>query len=364
MDLSKLNSYSDVFALNEEMLRTLLFIDDRSVQVWASWALGVKTSDASCPSEVRTLLNAEPTAGIRQNLLVFLAGSGDHDLLEAYARTDPNADVRAAACNLIARVAANIKERNYLLEELLTTDKSREVRSTILGVAKRDERAISLDSLRNIILNENSSLQKKALDVVSVQPSSLISNIALLNELYNWAKHIHPDIYDTYCSLTYELAGAEQVLRLSHYRLELWFVPINILIANGYKTTWFDLNQLAKKIDSDGIPLLLDLLNDSSDQDTAVWLMNIMASSISDHYEQYDNGIPQVCDIAMPRLYEILLTPVTPCKTEFAIPFLKLIKSEISYAQSPDPDDTWNNTDNTEVIEYYKDFSSRIEAWI
>ena len=172
VDTSKLNTYSDVFALNEDTLRTPLSIDDQAVQIWAAWALGIKINDASCPSEVRTLLDAEPTPGVRQNLLVFLAGSGDFDLLETYARTDPNADVRAAACNLIARVAVNTQEKNILLEELLISDKSSDVRNTILRITLRDIRLISLESLRHVILNEEANLQIKALEIVSLQRNS------------------------------------------------------------------------------------------------------------------------------------------------------------------------------------------------
>lgn len=364
MDLSKFNSYSDVLALSEEKLRTLLSTDDQTVLVWAAWALGIRMNGASCPPEVKILLDTEPTPGVRQNLLVFFAGSGDHDLLEAYARTDPNADVRAAACNLIARVATDIQKRNYLLEELLTNDKSVVVRSTILDTALRDKRQISLHVLRNIIVNEDSSLQAKALHVVSVQRSSSDSNKAVHKEMYEWANHIHPDIYETYCSLSYDMAGGEHVLRLSHRRLEFWSMPINVLIKNGYKTTWFDLNQLANKIDITGIPLLLGLLNDDSNQETAVWLLRIMALSLSVHFKEYDYGIPQVCDIALPILNAILHKSVTPCKTEYAAPVLKLIHSELSYAQSPDPDDTWNNGDNSTLIDYYEDFSNRLREWV
>ena len=364
MDASKLNTYSDVFALNEDTLRTLLSIDDQTVQIWAAWALGFKMSDASCPSEVRTLLDAEPTPGIRQNLLVFLAGSGDLELLETYARTDPNADVRAAACNLVARVAENTQEKNILLEELLISDESSDVRNTILSITLRDSRLISLESLRHVILNEEANLQKIVLEIVSLQRNSFGSSETLVDEVYEWAKHIHSDVYEPYCSLTFDLAGGEQVLKLSQGRLEQWSTPVKLLIKKGFRTKWFNLEQLAKNIESTGIPLLLDLLNDDLNQETAVWLMDIMVLSLAKHHEEYDYGIPQICSIALPRLYAILCSLVAPCKTEYAKPILKLIQSELLAAQYPDPDDTWELTDIAYVIEYYEDFSTRLSAWI
>ena len=345
-------------------MRTLLSIDDRSVQIWAAWALGIKINDASCPSEVRTLLDAEPTPGVRQNLLVFLAGSGDIDLLETYARTDPNADVRAAACNLIARVAENTQEKNILLEELLISDESSDLRNTILSITLRDRRLISLESLRHVILNEEANLQIKALEIVSLQRNSFGSSETLVDEMYEWESHIHSDVYEPYCSLIFDLAGGEQVLQLSQDRLKQWSTPVNLLIDKGFKTTWFNLEQLAKNIDSTGIPLLLDLLNDDQNQETAVWLMDIMVLSLDKHHEKYNYGIPQICSIALPRLYAILCSLVTPCKTEYAKPILKIIQSELLAAQSPDPDNTWELTDIAEVIKYYEDFSTRLSAWI
>ena len=113
-EISELKSYADVFALNEVELRMLLVEGDEPVQVWASWALGIKLKATITPPEIQSLMCEEPTPGVRQNLLVFLVGNGNHDLLEKYARADPSSNVRAAACNLLSRVAENIHEKNML----------------------------------------------------------------------------------------------------------------------------------------------------------------------------------------------------------------------------------------------------------
>jgi len=70
-EIGQLKSYSDVFALNEEELRMLLSEGDEPVQVWASWALGIKLKDTAIPPEIRNLMDEVPTPGVRQNLLIF-----------------------------------------------------------------------------------------------------------------------------------------------------------------------------------------------------------------------------------------------------------------------------------------------------
>lgn len=364
MVLSKLNSYSDVFALNEVELRALLASGDEPVRVWVSWALGIKLNDAKCPLNIESLLSTEPSPGVRQNLLVFLAGNGNYDLLEVYARTDPNTDVRAAACNLIARVAEDIRERNVLLEEILTTDLSNTVQATILNGAARDHRPIAIEVIRKIITNENSNLQSIALDVISVKFVGFYENTALLVEMKAWAEHIHPDVYEKYCCLSYDLAGGGHVFALALARPDLAPIPIEILLKNKYQTTWRNLDLLSNLVSLRYFPSILDLLNNDFDQDTTCWLLKIMATDITEHNENSNYGYySQLCRIAMPRLYSILLKSKTPHKSQYAIPVLKQVRMDLSDAQSPDPDDTWDDGDNTAAIKYYEDFVARLEPW-
>jgi len=362
---AKLNSYSDVFKLGENELRALLTSGDEPVQVWASWALGIKLNEAQFPSNIKSLISAEPSPGVRQNLLVFLAGNGDYDLLETYARTDPHTEVRAAACNLIARVAINIKERNNLLEEILVADSSKDVQLTILKGAVRDHRPIALEVIRKIIVSENQTLQTTALDVVvASQYGKSDVPTELLIEIYSWANHIHPDVYAKYCTFSYELAGGEHVFKLSKIRSKLLSIPLDILLINNYKTTWRNLDRLVNLVGMRNFPRILDLLNDDFDHDTTKWLLEIMATDIAEHNEINNIGhYSEVCRIAKPKLYSMLLKSITPSKTKYAIPVLKQLRMDLSYAQSPDPDDTWDYGDNTALIEHYKDFIARLEPW-
>src|SRR5258706_5245891 len=96
-----IEKFEDVRELGEPELRELLEHGRPEERVWAIWALALRSSD-----HVATLARREePDAGVRRNLAVLLAGHGELDLLVALARRDPAPEVRAAAMQLVARLA-------------------------------------------------------------------------------------------------------------------------------------------------------------------------------------------------------------------------------------------------------------------
>ena len=126
-------SYDEVRELGDAELRELLEQGRPEQRVWAIWALALRSSEA-----VGELVRRdEPDAGVRRTLAVILAGHGEHDLLVALARRDPAAEVRAAAMQLVARLALDGSLPTALIAERAASD-GPEVRIAILGVVFAD----------------------------------------------------------------------------------------------------------------------------------------------------------------------------------------------------------------------------------
>ena len=122
-------SFDQVRVLGEPELRALIEHGRPEERVWAIWALALRSDDAVGELARRE----EPDAGVRRTLAVLLAGHGELDLLVALARRDPAPEVRAAAMQLVARLALDGRLPTSLVIERAGAD-GPEVRIAILGV--------------------------------------------------------------------------------------------------------------------------------------------------------------------------------------------------------------------------------------
>ena len=121
--------YDDVRALSEPELRALLDRGRPEERVWALWALAL----LSAPEGVAELVRrAEPDAGVRRNLAVVLAGHGEAESPGRPRQARPAPEVRAAAMQLVTRLALDGKLPPALVDERARADGS-EVRIAILG---------------------------------------------------------------------------------------------------------------------------------------------------------------------------------------------------------------------------------------
>jgi hypothetical protein len=125
--MSALETFEAVRALGEPELRALLEGGRPEQRVWAIWALALRSASVNELGERR-----EPDAGVRRNLAIVLAGHGELDLLVALAKKDPAPEVRAAAMQLVSRLAIDNKLPSALVSERITAD-SAEVRIAVLG---------------------------------------------------------------------------------------------------------------------------------------------------------------------------------------------------------------------------------------
>ena len=126
-----LDSFDDVRSLTEEELQALLDSGKPEQRIWAIWALAMRSADVTgLPKQLE--LSQEPDAALRRHLAVVLAGAGQYDLLVALAKRDPAPEVRAAAMQLIARLAIDGKLPSTLVRERATSDAT-EVRVAVAG---------------------------------------------------------------------------------------------------------------------------------------------------------------------------------------------------------------------------------------
>lgn len=124
-----IESFDDVRRLTEPELRALLERGRPEERVWAIWALALRSSE---PTIEAIAQRAEPAPGVRRNLAVVLAGHGHYDLLVALAKRDPAALVRAAAMQLVARIAIDGKLPEGLVRERVSAEVP-EVKTAVLG---------------------------------------------------------------------------------------------------------------------------------------------------------------------------------------------------------------------------------------
>ena len=123
-----IDSYDDVRGLGDAELHALLDRGRPEERVWAIWALALRS--AANVDEIAQ--RSEPDPGVRRNLAVVLAGHGQLDLLVALARRDPAPEVRAAAMQLVARLAADGKLPFSIVTERAVDD-APEVKIAVLG---------------------------------------------------------------------------------------------------------------------------------------------------------------------------------------------------------------------------------------
>jgi hypothetical protein len=140
--MAAIDSFDDVRGLTEPELRALLERGTAEERLWALWALALRSTsnvDAlaqrASPQAGPTLRSSplsEPSPGVRRNFAVVLAGHGHYDLLVALAKRDPAPLVRAAAMQLIARIALDGKLPTAIVRERVASDVG-EVKVAVLG---------------------------------------------------------------------------------------------------------------------------------------------------------------------------------------------------------------------------------------
>ncbi|MGC4116915.1 MAG: hypothetical protein QM765_20605 [Myxococcales bacterium] len=124
--------YRQVSSLGVEDLRALLASGEPVERVWAVWSLALSTA-STVVNELKTIVGAEPSAGVRRHAATVLAGQGDRETLLSLGRLDPDSSVRSTALRLLARIAPGDDERAWnLLVQTLGDSRQRDVQLAVL----------------------------------------------------------------------------------------------------------------------------------------------------------------------------------------------------------------------------------------
>jgi hypothetical protein len=126
-----IESFEDVRGLTEAELHLLLERGRPEERVWAIWALALRSTEPGAEADLLGQ-RAEPAPGVRRNFAVVLAGHGQYDLLVALAKRDPEPVVRAAAMQLVTRIAIDGRLSPTIVAERMSADGA-EVKLAVLG---------------------------------------------------------------------------------------------------------------------------------------------------------------------------------------------------------------------------------------
>jgi len=136
--LPDVESYAEIAAQPESALRELLKHDSALVRLHAAWALGMRKGQTFL-GDIASRAGREPTAGVRQHLMIMLAGGGEKSLIATFATLDPDALVRATACQYLARLVEPSDRPLYdVLLECATNDPEEDVRCAAIQHLRAD----------------------------------------------------------------------------------------------------------------------------------------------------------------------------------------------------------------------------------
>jgi hypothetical protein len=152
--------FEDVRGLPEPELRVLVESGRPEERVWAIWALALRSSDIGTLGQ-----RHEPDPGVRRNLAVVLAGHGQYDLLVALAKRDPAPEVRAAAMQLVARIAVDGKLPASLVAERVLAD-GIEVKIAVLGTVFFEAPAWLIELARQLVDDDDSDVRYEAFEAL------------------------------------------------------------------------------------------------------------------------------------------------------------------------------------------------------
>jgi hypothetical protein len=153
-------SFDQVKTLGEPELRELLEQGRPEERVWAIWALALRSGEIGDLAR-----REEPDPGVRRTLAVLLAGHGEIDLLVALARRDPAPEVRAAAMQLVARLALDGRLPTTLVTERALAEGA-EVRIAILGVVFAGAPAWLLEIATALLEDRESEVRFEAFEAL------------------------------------------------------------------------------------------------------------------------------------------------------------------------------------------------------
>jgi hypothetical protein len=240
-------TFTDITRLEVAAQRSLLQSGEAVERVWAAWALGLELGAQIAPDLAASLQDA-PEPGLRRHLIVMLAGLGEKDILFQFAQADPDAYVRATACQYVIRTcdASDSDVQSFLLGRLFH-DESGVVRWAILRFAQPNLPSLKLQHLAELVGDPDSNVRDLA--------ASLFV-----------ARCAHP-------------GASEALLQLGHLLSHASALHIaEILLVHCQPVLWGLLQELYNRTDGSGRSAIVSLLRSH------------LAMLEAERYAQEDNG--------------------------------------------------------------------------
>jgi len=272
-------NFEAVSQLDPEALRNLLSRGDAQERVWAAWALAL-TLGADSLASLQEAAQVSPTPGTRRHLVVVLAGLGERKVLCVFAESDPDAFVRATACQYLMRTwSEDDLEAADLIRQRLLADDATEVKETILKAATLLLPPATLPELAGLTSNPALEVRRAAFELIRLRhaPKEAFDGVLAAR------LHKEPD-RDLLADLTnFCIDGGQEELVLQsalRARPPARMLLLDAVIANGKAISWARAQPLAQLGEVAVDLRLLGLLELRGLSDGFPWLVRRMAESI------------------------------------------------------------------------------------
>lgn len=366
-------TYQEVSHLKPDTLRLLLINGDATERLWAVWSLGLALGTDSFPG-LKIHLHEEPEPGIRRHLLVMFAGEGNQEILRVFAQDDPDAFVRARACQYLIRINLKADKAIYhFIKTRLHSDTSSIVKRIILTEMANNSHVLQLEDLANLVNDEDFQVRKLTVNYLleRYSPDQLFPGI-----LENHAqKEPDDDLRNELLSLSLKSGGALRLLELSKLldsqrKLEI----LTHLVDLNMSFSWNLLEHLSKTEDPFTDVLLVQLIRPSDILDSLQWLLERMAQAYhlarprnreeSKRFTAARTTEWKATNLLISSLPQIKIDEIREIK-----PDPRLVQNSIAYLQERiqqlhlDREDEWNTDDENyeQVIQEYQNLLQVLE---
>lgn len=234
--------YDSVANLDDAAQRQLLTHGDGAERLWAAWAICTRVGASAIPVVNRVMFEGA-SEGLRQQLLVVVAGLGERQLLATFATYDPSPRVQATAMTYYLRTAGDAKsEAAAFALPFLSSDKA-DVILAILGEHEAGRVDVPVSLVTSLLASPNIDVRVAATRVLcSPSPSSdVVSRLGVESDadlvaliVARLSRHDAGNALAT-------VAGTPNVIRV-----------LGLLRAKFERLNWSEMACLAADCDPDG----------------------------------------------------------------------------------------------------------------
>lgn len=273
-------SYEAVRDLDHDALRRLLTDGDRAERVWAAWALATILGGQSAPHILENG-NVGQSAGIRRQLLVVLAGLGEHLIIRILAEGDPSPAVRAAGCQYLLQTwRPGDAETAKFLRFCLSADPAWEVRDEILKSPALDQLGLGVAELMSLAHDPSEQVRGRVVALVRARFSP--AEIAASGLYKRLAVEDRRALLVELGELAMQSDGPDRVLAAAEAQTAEGAVALlELLVEAKARFAWPPLNGLASRRDPVIDLRVLRLLAPGSGPVAMAWLVHAISTRLA-----------------------------------------------------------------------------------